>query len=196
MEWLQSRLPARRDGAFDVCLCAGDVSDKEEVLLKTLGMLTNRFDEVLFALGNHDVWVPTKYVGVGPSVTTSLDRVDAVRRACDSLRVRTRPLWICGRDGAQDVLVVPLMSWYHEGWDKEPDLPGASAADFKAQWSDFHRCAPASRPSREEKPSSCLYGKRPAAARSQRDPEPRGRGRRTRIPRVVLGFHSMARLSQ
>lgn len=36
MEWLRTHLPHRRDATFDVCLCAGDVSDKHHVLQEAL----------------------------------------------------------------------------------------------------------------------------------------------------------------
>lgn len=55
MAWLKASLPKRVPGAFDVCLCAGDVSDRESVLAEALALLKVRFDEVVFTAGNHEV---------------------------------------------------------------------------------------------------------------------------------------------
>lgn len=38
---------------------------------------------------------------------------------CADLGVRTAPASVCG------VWIVPLLSWYHATWDREPDVPGA-----------------------------------------------------------------------
>ena len=55
LDWIRTKLPERVDGAFDVCLCAGDVSDKLDMLEEVFRILKFRFDEVVFAAGNHDV---------------------------------------------------------------------------------------------------------------------------------------------
>lgn len=55
MSWLKQQLPARRADTFDVLLCAGDVSDKEEVREEAFMVLKDRFDEIVFTIGNHDV---------------------------------------------------------------------------------------------------------------------------------------------
>jgi hypothetical protein len=75
LQWLKAKLPDRAPGAFDVCLCAGDVSDNLDVLKEALAVLTARFNETFFVAGNHDLWVRPPPINDGrPSFTTSLDR--------------------------------------------------------------------------------------------------------------------------
>ncbi|EOD10778.1 hypothetical protein EMIHUDRAFT_257624, partial [Emiliania huxleyi CCMP1516] len=81
--WIQQRLPASSSGCFDVCVCCGDVSDNLGVLRQALGVLRARFDEVFFTPGNHELWVRKE-----PPGTTSLDRIETVRRLCQEKRVR------------------------------------------------------------------------------------------------------------
>jgi hypothetical protein len=42
---------------------------------------------------------------------------------CEELGVRTRPAKV------GPVWVVPLWSWYHASWDREPDVPGSTAIE-------------------------------------------------------------------
>ena len=193
LAWIKSMLPERADGCFDVCLCPGDVSDKLPLLREVLRTLKERFSEVVFTAGNHDLWVDyskstavlTSDNGkVGPDgdapivdslqvpaagtplgswrlgevhlvarrsgLTTAgapvLQKLEAIQRECAALGVRTQPLWLApaaddaSSGAAQDVVIVPLASWYHSSWDEEPALEGdPSLADFEASWSDFHR---------------------------------------------------------
>lgn len=178
-EWIKTRLPRRAANAFDVCLCAGDVSDRMEVLSETLKVLKSRFDEVVFAAGNHDVWQKPKHIlppghvndPADPEARTSLDRLHEVHRMCESLGVHTQPLWLVadsiggggaggdGGDGGEhaaadgsggisdatstrDLLLVPLSSWYHNSWDREPDLSGDEHGEdgFTRLWTDYHLC--------------------------------------------------------
>ena len=158
MEWLKARLPPRTATGFDVLLCPGDVSDKPEVRAAMFEVATSHFDEVVFTVGNHDCWVPlhsrrrtdmrTKQI-VEPtdmSAITSMDAFRGVLQQCKEWGVRTEPLWLHMADASQqDVLLVPLQSWYHASWDREPDLdaPGdgsLSRQDFGFGWSDFHNC--------------------------------------------------------
>jgi len=145
LQWLKAKLPDRAPGAFDVCLCAGDVSDNLDVLKEALAVLTARFNETFFVAGNHDLWVRPPPINDGrPSFTTSLDRLTEVQQLCEKMGVRTTPLWLVSPATARDVLVVPLSSWYHSSFDTEPELPVAyesdSLATFSLTWSDFRMC--------------------------------------------------------
>ena len=142
MSWLGAHLPAPVPGGFDVCLCPGDVSDNLGVLASALSMLKQRFDEVVFTVGNHDLWVDTaRSAPPERAQESSLDKLARVESACASLGVRTRPLYVRVADG-DDVLIVPLYSWYHSSWDAEPELPDEpmSVAQYEATWTDFYRC--------------------------------------------------------
>ena len=226
--WLKDNLPARREGCLDVLLCPGDVSDDVEILRDTLAMLKERFDEVVFTAGNHDIWVngpalrrrnkksilgsaaaapaaedaaasdgtssadgtPTASPVVERRATStgegaadelleprrdSLEQLALVYEHCAALGVRTAPFWIryaagvtggdavgtiASADGTpldvsdaqppqspppqqppQDVLVVPMQSWYHGSWDQEQDIPSEKSAELMSHlWSDFRHC--------------------------------------------------------
>jgi hypothetical protein len=64
---------------------------------------------------------------------------------CAQHGVRCCPLWLREHKSADSstpkggLLIVPLLSWYHSTWDKEPDLPGMNAEDLKGT-PDFHMC--------------------------------------------------------
>ncbi|KAL1504531.1 hypothetical protein AB1Y20_010933 [Prymnesium parvum] len=140
MDWLRSHMPLEEEGAYDVCLCAGDVSNSEAVLLEALQLLSERFDQVFFTPGNHDMWLPRDV----SEHMSSFDQLRLVNEVCASVGVRTQPAWIVSPLGRQDVLVVPLLSWYHASWDKEPELEESETqlqgAGFRAMWADFRRC--------------------------------------------------------
>lgn len=48
------------------------------------------------------------------------EKLQRVRELCQRLGVHTQAVCVGG------VWVVPLLSWYHGCWDREPDVPGAT----------------------------------------------------------------------
>lgn len=46
-------------------------------------------------------------------------KLQRVLELCNRLGVHTQPTCVEG------LWVVPLLSWYHDRWDTEPDVPGA-----------------------------------------------------------------------
>ena len=144
---------------FDVCIVCGDVSDDIKLLTRTLEILRRQFDEVMFVVGNHDLWVrdrlktsriklpfPSKRRRHAPQIKTkdSVDKLCALLNLCAVLKVHTRPLWLheCNEArGCRDherrgstppggLLAVPMLSWHHQSWDDEPELDGSpDAAD-------------------------------------------------------------------
>lgn len=107
----------------DALIVAGDVADRMEVLEDTLGLLRDRFREVFFVPGNHELWVRG-------DPRDSVEKFHAVLDACTRLGVHTRPSRAAG------CWVVPLFSWY----DASFDVDGlAAGADLDA-WSDFYFC--------------------------------------------------------
>jgi len=125
LSWMKQRLPDAKRGCFDVCICSGDVSDNLDILRQVLDLLRGRFDEVLFTPGNHELWASKD-----PAGKTSLDRLESICALCDEARVRSCPIRVvspsAGESRLDDVLLVPLHSWYHPSWDCEPDLPDAA----------------------------------------------------------------------
>ena len=149
LDWIKTRLPPRVPGAFDVCVCAGDVSDTPATLCLALAILKQHFSEVVFTPGNHELWIKPKPIAApGDATMTSLSRLHEVRTECEKLGVHTVPLWIISaRADERDVLAVPLDAWYHECFDSEPELPVATAtaeeasgASFRDLWTDHHLC--------------------------------------------------------
>lgn len=117
-----ARIPA---GPYrrDALIVAGDVADRADVIRDTLGGLRDRFAELFFVPGNHELWVRD---GAGDS----LEKFHAVLELCGSLGVRTRP----GRAGG--VWIVPLFSWYTPDFD----VRGEGVEAELEGWADFHFC--------------------------------------------------------
>ena len=107
----------------DVLLVAGDIADRMETIAETLSVLRTRFSQVFYALGNHELWVR---VGGGDS----LEKLTRIVALCDELGVQTRP----GKAGA--LWVVPLYSWYDEGFD----VDRSAVAEELEGWADFYFC--------------------------------------------------------
>lgn len=112
----------------DVLILAGDVTDDLPTLRRTLQLFKQRWAHVFFTPGNHDLWVrrgeKARYDSIG--------KLKAVFAVCTELGVRTAPACING------LWIVPLLSWYHKSWDREPDLAGAAPAH--KMMTDFHVC--------------------------------------------------------
>ena len=227
MQWLRAHCPPRKPLTFDVLLCPGDISDDPDILIEALKVFKGRFDEVVFTVGNHDLWVKgpaharkvnraaaaAAAAGGGsngssstaspmvspsaspqiarraaatggsppapaPSATTppppphdSLKQLEVVCKHCETIGVRTQPFWIRAPkstktdDAAaaeasakaentawtsapprapvhQDLLLVPLQSWYHASWDVEPTLTEEEDDEvmMEMMWSDFRNC--------------------------------------------------------
>eukprot|EP00887_Chlorella_sp_A99_P003452 scaffold7.g3452.t1 len=81
-----------------------------------------------------DLWVRRQECGR----YDSLEKLAAVQAMCARLGVHTQPVQLSG------VWLVPLLSWYHASWDREPDVPGA--APITKVMLDFHVCSWASAP--------------------------------------------------
>lgn len=107
----------------DALIVAGDVADAENVLRDTLQWLVQRFAEVFFVPGNHELWVRGEE-------RDSMDKFRAVLRLCDQVGVRTEPARVGG------AWVVPLFSWYHPDFDAS----GEGVEEELEAWSDRYFC--------------------------------------------------------
>ena len=132
LSWLKKQQPARSSRCFDVCIVPGDVSDDITLLSKALRELRCRFDEVVFTVGNHDLWVKRQRQKRFSRHETSVDKLRAVLNLCTLQGVRCGPLWLHEQPGSGGsslpsggLLIAPLLSWHHASWDTEPELPGA-----------------------------------------------------------------------
>jgi predicted phosphodiesterase len=106
----------------DVLICAGDVAQTEQVLGRALEQLRNRFQEVVYVPGNHELWIIR---GQHSHSIEKFDQVQAVARSCG---VRTEPLEL------ETVCIVPLLAWYDHSY-------GEPNEDMLRRWSDYHLCA-------------------------------------------------------
>ncbi len=105
---------SRQDFRHDVLLLAGDVSSKLTRLMQTLKLLKERFAEVAFVPGNHDLWLAA---GDPPD---SLAKLHALRAGCRDTGVRTDPFeW---ETTGLHVGILPLLSWYLKPEEGEGSL--------------------------------------------------------------------------
>ncbi|CAN5207825.1 metallophosphoesterase [soil metagenome] len=111
-----------QDYRDDVLILAGDVSDSTTLLEWCLNTLANRFKQVLFVPGNHDLWVMRD----DPSVN-SLDKFMTVCNVAENCRVSMQTF----HHGT--LSIVPLHGWY----DYSFGLPGR---ELPAGWMDFRAC--------------------------------------------------------
>lgn len=123
------QLCSREDFQNDCIILAGDISDDLHTLHSTLQFFTQAFAHVFFTPGNHELWVRKQE----RDQYDSLGKLSKLLEMCEELGVRTAPAKING------VWVVPLWSWYHASWDKEPDVPGAMP--IEKVMLDFHVCS-------------------------------------------------------
>src|SRR5215212_8848037 len=115
---LLERIPAGEHRG-DALIVAGDVADNLSIVSDVLGTLRDRFAQVFFVPGNHELWVRA-------DPRDSVEKFHAVLDACRGVGVRTAPARVGG------AWVVPLFSWYHAGFDVSGE---ADEASLEA-WSD------------------------------------------------------------
>ena len=79
-------------------------------------------------------------------VNDSLEKLEWIHNLAAELGIHTRPAQLLAPSGRR-VLIVPLLSWYHPSWDKEPDLPIEIMStlydgrpSFEKRWADFRCC--------------------------------------------------------
>lgn len=105
----------------DILILAGDVSDDMNLLARVFASLKEKFKQLLFVPGNHELWVQND------ERISSLEKFAAI----NSLAIRHEvqiSLFECG-----DISFVPLLSWYDFSFG-EPDR------HLKRAWRDFRAC--------------------------------------------------------
>lgn len=118
--WIEA-LDARRY-QHDALIVAGDVADKIGILVATLKLLKDKFAEVFFVAGNHDVW----------DAKNSLEKLNSVYDMLRKIGVKCEPALVGG-----SVWVVPLDSWHC--FDEETTTHDLDY-DRLRLWRDFDRC--------------------------------------------------------
>lgn len=120
LQWV--RHLSRVDYVNDVLILAGDVSHRPALLSECLTALAQRFRQVLFVPGNHDLWI--------------LDDPDGGDSFLKFARVRETVL-ACG--ASMEPLqwgpwfFMPLLGWYDYSF-------GEPGAQLKQVWADFRAC--------------------------------------------------------
>jgi predicted phosphohydrolase len=134
MEWVEAHCAAT-SRPHDVLIIAGDVSDDLELLGKTLKLFASSYGYCFFCVGNHELWTRKAERGQYDSI----QKLHKIEDLCSEIGVFTAPKKIHG-----SIWIVPIMSWYHADWDKEPDIPGAMPIERVMM--DFHACSWTSEP--------------------------------------------------
>ncbi|XP_038895591.1 uncharacterized protein LOC120083790 isoform X2 [Benincasa hispida] len=128
MNWIDSLSSVKyRD---DVLLVAGDVAETISNFVSTMALLKDRFERVFFVPGNHDLWCRQE----GDNYLDSLDKMSKLLDACRGLGVDTNPAILNGLG------IIPLLSWYHESFDREVDIQDIRIPSLEMVCKDFHAC--------------------------------------------------------
>jgi predicted phosphodiesterase len=107
----------------DLLIVAGDISDRIEVIAKTLKYLNGIFRNVCYTPGNHEMWSRRES-------KTSVSKLGEILHFCDTAGIHTKPQQF------DDVWVVPMFSWY-----QTKDLSAAVSKDeMLLLWSDLYFC--------------------------------------------------------
>lgn len=114
----------------DVLIVAGDVAETYKNFVLTMSLLKEKFKQVFFVPGNHDLWCRWEEI----HYLDSLEKLSALIDACRELGVQTGPMFIDGLG------IIPLFSWYHESFDKEKDITGIRMPSLEMACKDFHAC--------------------------------------------------------
>lgn len=121
LKWISDLDSARWKN--DALIVAGDVSENVELIIATLRILKEKFAEVFFVAGNHDVW----------SAKDSLEKLDQLYERARAHGIRCEPASVDGR-----IWVVPLDSWHC--FDVENEVHDLDLGRLRL-WRDFEKCS-------------------------------------------------------
>ncbi|EKX30956.1 hypothetical protein GUITHDRAFT_46771, partial [Guillardia theta CCMP2712] len=153
MQWLEGLRSHKEDGCVSILILAGDVASNLEKLERCFTTLREKFDEVVYIPGNHEFWINQGHES--RSLVNSLDKLEQILEVCRQQGVRANPCLVSlegpdsrGDRRRSDLLLLPLFSWYHASWDKEPELPPSAYESikikglpaFEERWADFRYC--------------------------------------------------------
>jgi len=123
------------DHRQDVLVLAGDLTDKRDLLERTLESLRPKFAQLFFVPGNHELWDRER------AYRDAIAKFEHILERCAALDVCTEPRVVDG------VRIVPLFSWYarpEEGPDslfrekaREDPARTAWADDYFVRWPTF-----------------------------------------------------------
>jgi predicted phosphodiesterase len=118
--WIENL--SSQDYRNDFLILAGDVSDSLRLLEVSLIALANRFKQVFYVPGNHELWV----ISDGKEMTSldKFEKVCTVMENCGVSRAATH---------GDKLSIIPLLGWYDYSF-------GEPCNELKAQWMDFMTC--------------------------------------------------------
>ena len=119
-EWVMDL--SRSDFTNDVLILAGDLSDNLERIERSINALSERFRQVLYVPGNHDLWVLRD-----KDIASSFEQFDRVRAAVDSGGGSMKAY----RSGS--TTIVPLFGWYDYSF-------GEPSQELRRRWMDYRAC--------------------------------------------------------
>jgi predicted phosphodiesterase len=105
----------------DLLILAGDVTNVIPLFEKTLKNLRNRFSEVLYIPGNHDLWVRRS------NIKDSLEKLQLVKTIVADCGIRMEPFHL------SFLSIIPLFGWYDYSF-------GQPSREMFESWNDYLAC--------------------------------------------------------
>ena len=119
-EWLANL--SRSDFTGDVLILAGDLSDNLDRIERSIALLAERFAQVLYVPGNHDLWVLRDR-----DIASSFEKFHRVRTAVAQGGGSMQSY----RTGS--TAIVPLFGWYDYSF-------GEPSEELRRRWMDYRAC--------------------------------------------------------
>lgn len=128
---LWTELLSPEDYVNDTLIVAGDISDDLEQLKKVLSSLRNKFKELFFIPGNHELWVRKN------GFDNSIEKFYSILKLCNSLDIKISSQK-AGEGSENPVWIVPLHAWYvkPEEGDDSLFLPKEGEDASLSMWRD------------------------------------------------------------
>lgn len=126
---------SNHDYVDDTLIIAGDVCDSLSRLEKLLVSLQQKFRQLAYVPGNHELWVRDE------GAPDSLEKFNAIVGLCQRLGVYTEPFRV--GQGQRAVWLVPLYSWYRTAEaDRHSLLIAKEGEDWEnSYWMDKYYCS-------------------------------------------------------
>ncbi len=105
----------------DILVLAGDVSHDQAQMISAMKLLKDRFKEVFFVPGNHDLWVKEN--------ENSFAKFDNIKKELESMGICMRP-----KQFGLSLAIIPLFSWYDYSFGNPSEL-------LMQVWQDYIRCS-------------------------------------------------------
>lgn len=161
--WIKNNCFCADDkSSFNILILPGDVCSELDRLETVFKILVERYDLVCYVPGNHEAWrrgttaggsaTKPELRGESRMASNSIEKLKEVLKCARKCGVCVGPVRVkCENEHENEntptsVVIFPLYSWYHSGWDTEPDLTHPDflavedALPFHRKWGDFSLC--------------------------------------------------------